>query len=214
MPHHLFTTTLDSDTGLPEDGVVNTWHFDGPGADPDNVGDMLHDFFNTVPTGQSVSLASRLSGDLLDGNMTIKGYDMSDPEPRAPVYEDTFTLTGLNTGDPFPPEVALCLSYQGANESGTPQSRRRGRVYIGPWASVADNVGRPSSTTQTILCAAARDLLDAANSALSWTWVQYSPTTTLTTPVVGGWVDNAWDSQRRRGWAPTSRILWSDALPA
>ncbi len=139
-----------------------------------------------------------------------KLYDLADPEPRAPVSEGLLSFTSAPAGAPAPPEVCLCLSYQAARISGEPQARRRGRVYIGPITvnSVA-TTGRPSSTMITAWETAGQDLLDLSNAASDWTWGQYSTVTTGLAPVDNGWVDDEFDTQRRRGRVMTARTVFA-----
>jgi hypothetical protein len=49
----------------------------------------------------------------------------------------------------------------------------------------------------------------AAIASASWDWVVYSPTDDAYHEVANGWVDNAWDTQRRRGYKPTSRTTFT-----
>lgn len=49
--------------------------------------------------------------------------------------------------------------------------------------------------------------LIAANS--EWATVSRTPTTVTTIPVTGGFVDDVFDTQRRRGETNTSRLSWS-----
>lgn len=77
---------------------------------------------------------------------------------------------------------------------------------------------RPWTDLVTAAAAVGTTLLAAGDaSSGAWTWCIYSPTTETQTaslassfiPIVGGWVDNAWDTQRRRGLEPTTRTTWS-----
>lgn len=209
--------TFPTDNALPRDYVTNTWHFENPSpvfpSDYDNVRDLLEDFYTAVPTGQSQTIASRMSGEL-NGPALVKIYDLSDAPPRAPIYESTFDITFATT-DLLPSEVALVLSFQAERVSGLPQNRRRNRVYLGPFNTAAGATGtgagrgRPSSTMTNVIQAAAQDLFDAANASVSWDWRIWSPYNSAALPVDNGWVDDAWDTQRRRGIAPSSRKTFS-----
>lgn len=213
MSVHLFTVTWESETALPKDAMVNTWYFEGSGTDPANVGDMLEDFYNADPSGLGYSIGSYFSDDIVTGDYTIKGYDLADAKPRAPMYESTRSLDTISTGDGLPPEVALCFSYHADYVSGTAPARRRGRVYLGGLATASSSGGRPVGALTLVIAAAGRDLLVASNSAVNWSWVQYSQTTSTGNNVVGGWVDDAWDTQRRRGIDASSRETWTATTP-
>jgi hypothetical protein len=51
-------------------------------------------------------------------------------------------------------------------------------------------------------------LLVAANGSDDLDWVVYSPTSAETYEVAGGFIDTAFDIQRRRGSAAASRTNW------
>ncbi len=75
-------------------------------------------------------------------------------------------------------------------------------MYMGPFFA-GGMLGRPSATQQTALLDLASDL--AALGGADVAWVIYSPTDNQYRGVTNAWVDNAWDTQRSRGLAPTSR---------
>jgi hypothetical protein len=203
-----FNVITTGPSGLPADQYVNTWHFYAgtaglPPSDFDNVRDMLKDFYTVAPSGTKV--ATYLTS-LLQPTAKVKAYNLDEPKPRVPVYESTFTLVGLGTGSPCPFEVALCMSFEGARHSGEPQARKRNRVYLGPMANgVLWSDGRPILTAQTAILDAAKRLHDAAQASVTWDWKVYSGTDNEIYDVKHIWVDNAFDTQRRRGLKPSSR---------
>lgn len=204
MAHYKALVRIGMDSGIPEDAVVNTFH-----ADCLVLPNGYEDFVDALE-GMYQILDSSLSSRVDPSAVTCKVYKMSDPEPRAPVYEKTFT--GLTTGTTAEiPEVALCLSFQGARESGESQARRRGRVYIGPLGQAHISSTDPGVYSGLIsnLASAGQFLLDASELSTEWTWCVYSVRDNALVPVTNGWVDNAWDIQRRRGTAPTSRTTFS-----
>lgn len=213
-------------SGLPADDVVNVWHFRTTAlgtsvADPGNIADMVEDYYTAIPVGDTEAIASAYSA-ALSGSYRIDLYNLSDASPRVPFFSRTGTHTvGTNL---FPAEVALCCSFQGPQVSGVPQARNRGRVYLGPWiqsTGVNDvTTGRPATGLVTRIRRAARDLIDASDASLNNKWVVYSPTKDATqtlqdstVDVTDGWVDNAWDTQRRRGPQATTRSVFDDSTP-
>jgi hypothetical protein len=207
---YLVQIGFEMDSGLPEDVAVNTFHFVQEGAiEPiNNLMDMVEDFYTVVAPGNGSAVFSFLAA-RLSGEYTITVYNLSDAPPRIPVGSRTGTFTpGTNT---LPTEVALCVSYQAAQVSGQPQARRRGRIFIGPLAHAAEdsNNGVPSPAIISTLANAAAELLSAAQASTSAQWIVYSPTGNSHADVDNGWVDNAFDTQRRRGQAATARTLWS-----
>lgn len=209
--------TIPSSTGIPEDAVTNTLHFGSNALDKNypNLDDIIFDFYDVAASGAGSSIASFMSGSYVSNTWTIKYYDLGDLKPRIPIHEETREVT-LGTGDILPTEVACCLSFQATRESGKPQARRRNRIYLGPFRATASVAGRPSTSLRTAIAKNARTMLASAQNAASWEWVVYSPTIggEVNEKVDNGWVDNAWDTQRRRGYAATTRDEWNDTDPA
>lgn len=199
---------LDSNTNLPEDAATNTYHFDTTGtAVPtlDNILDLLEDLY--AEETATLPLMGLMSNELAAGTGRIRLYDLADTEPRAPIASREITRTP-STQDGLPAEVALCCSFQAAPSSGLPQARRRGRVFL-PWLTEANNeLGRPTQAIIDAVGAAFVEFGAAADASLNVDWVIYSRTNNNTVGVAGGWVDNAWDTQRRRGFKPTVRTAW------
>nr|CRY97358.1 hypothetical protein [uncultured prokaryote] len=140
----------------------------------------------------------------------FKLYIAGGAKPNYPLYESTFDFAVAPTGAGLPSEVAACLSFQGTRTPGSPQARRRGRVYIGPLLATTNTSGRPSSGLITNMIGAAQQLYDDIGTVTSaGSWAVWSPTDGLAVPITNGWVDNAFDTQRSRGLARTSRTLYS-----
>jgi len=200
---YLVQVNLTHDTGLPENVIVNTWSCQTVATDDltalQAFFDALEDFYLAFDTHLSASLT---------GGVVIKAYDRSDPEPRVPVLTDTWSL-GVGT-DHMPSEVALVVSFQGVSVSGLPQARRRGRVFLGPFAtSILDaSTGRPDSTALSLLDTAASNLLTASGLASGWNWTVWSTVNGSNTEVDNGWIDNSFDTIRSRGIAASSRTLF------
>lgn len=190
---------LNMDDGLAENAATNTLYFDADTEDDlVDVQAAVQDFYVFVDGFMS---------SLIDtGNVRTEYYRLSDPSPRQPVFEGQITgMVGTTTASPT--ELAIVLSYQGERVSGLPQARRRGRIFLGPLSG--GNVDRPSASQVSVLRGAAINLLDASNAATGWTWAQYSPTNGIGIDVNNGWVDNEWDTQRRRGRRATERNAWT-----
>lgn len=203
MPTIRVMHILNIDSAIPEDRPVNVWHFqtavdEEPYADLANT---LQAFYNTLAGGMPGYVAT-------NGHM-IKMYDLADTKPRAPVYETTYNFTGSPpTGEGMASEICICVSFQGVRVSGQDQKRRRGRVYIGPFNESQNDDGRPASGFVTGVRDAAEDILEASNLATDWKWVVHSIVNNNNVVVDNGWVDNAWDIQRRRGVEATSRSVF------
>lgn len=198
---------FQSASGRPEDNITNTthWHKTGTFQDFENVRDMLVDFYSTAPAGASNKIIDFYTSKSLSGVWQLKMYKLSDDKPRAPVYtsQGQFELANSNAQ---PTEVALVMSFQTEPESGLPQARRRNRIYLGPFDYAANGeTGRPSNLLVETVLFAGHQLIVASDESIYWAWHVYSPTQDAHYPTISGWVDNAWDSQRRRGYIATIR---------
>lgn len=219
MPIYRFDVLIPHTNGLPEDTCVNTWHFENPNpalppSDFDNVRDMLRDFYQEDPGKGAGSISANMPSQTVGTSWQLKAYDLGDPKPRVPVYTSGWTASGLTASDPLPAEVALVLSIHAAPQSGISQARRRNRKYLGPFGeSVNSNQGRPATVLVNTVAAQASELLQAAQASVSWGWRVFSTTNDASYTPIGGWVDDAWDTQRRRGVAATTRVLWDDSSP-
>ena len=207
MADNLVQVTLNHDSALPEDVTVNTWSiFTATPKDPVGMASAF-----AAIKGFYGAIASYLSANL-SGLGTIKAYDRADLTPRIPWLTDAVSFTP-GTAAVLPEEVAFCVSFQAAAASGSPQARRRGRIYVGPLGANAGGNGsaanRPVAAFMTAVANAADSVLEASKAASAWNWNVYSEADGLGRPVNNGWVDNAFDTQRRRGLAPTTRTLFS-----
>lgn len=150
--------------------------------------------------------ASALQG--YGGDCLVKIYNPLLPKPNYPLFEDTFALPG-GFGIGLPREVALCVSYLNTTENTIARARRRGRHYVPGFGESANDAGRP--VTSTI-----EGIADAFGDYLTDPHPGYTPADT-TAPCVysrvegagftitRAYVNNEWDTQRRRQEPPTSR---------
>ena len=139
----------------------------------------------------------------------IKSYDRSDPLPRAPVLIGAFSFSSAPTVAPLPPEVSLCGSFQAVAASGIPQSRRRGRIFLGPLnTGTLASTGRPAVGSVAILRNALEALRVASAAAATWEWSVFSTKNLVNYSIANGWVDDEFDTQRRRGRLPIVRSVF------
>lgn len=188
MPCWRMQCSWQMDTSFPRDAMVITPHFNDtlPGSDPQGLCDDLADALNTWDT--------------VTTQLTVKAYDAQGTVPVYPAAEairnqGTYAAASTNR------DIALCLSFY----AGQNRPRQRGRIYV-PLAVKAISAGgaRPSGGVQQ-LCA---DLVPIF-TGLGGTdvdWVVYSRLDDQPRSVTNWWVDNAWDTQRRRGLGATARL--------
>jgi hypothetical protein len=230
-PSHLykFQVKMGVKSGIPADAIVNDFHIafgtSPSGGDITAIQTALEAFYNTTASGASGTLCSRL-GDVFDigsNKMTINTYAI--PPSRgisgAPVATTSWTLTSVG-GTTLPEEVACVLSLR-ANVTGVPEfgpgrttrpaARRRNRIYLGP-LSVAviteDSTTHrpsPSSGFRTDVTKAAAALHAAIIAVSGATWQCFSPTDWEMYECITCWVDDAFDTQRRRGPKAVARTL-------
>lgn len=164
-------------------------------------------------------------GTLTDGRETPSG------PPILTVLGSTDNLYSGNT-TPLPAEVACCISYQGTPGAGVVQARRRGRIYIGPLnngtSTKVSDVARPSASFRSTLQKCMLRLIQQVDDNAEF--VVYSrpyagraaipradrpdlpalparPATTVNVDQI--WIDDEFDTQRRRGGERTGRTLVS-----
>lgn len=213
-------------TGLGEDIVVNDLYFRVPDKDTSNVLVDLRDLIE----GAYAHVAGQLSGIIDRTKCTIRFYDLAQAKPSVPLDELPMALDGAANNYRLPQEMALCVSFQGDRQSGLNQRRRRGRIYLGPFCNRTPNemsvdYERPHTSIITAAVNFGTHLLSPGQPTGWAEWgvlsrvnaggwmvpgVQGPPDLPAGwTPVTNGWVDNAWDTQRRRGLAPSARTTFS-----
>lgn len=210
----LVTATLHHDSGLPEDDVVNTFHFVSSSAtdvsetDAQSMATLVENFYSATPTGDTAPLSQFMSQQLAGTGLT-KVYDLADAQPRVPIYTHSFSLTvgSAGTGG-LPSETALCLSYSAFPVSGTPAARRRGRLYIGPLQNSVLTNGRPTSSLIDRLGRAGSVLRTGTGLTGGFVWGVRSDVNGNTVAIANLYVDNAFDTQRRRGERATARTTF------
>lgn len=204
-------------SGLPEDRVVNTWHFETAtdyATSVDAIEAGLRRFYSA--DGGAISGVSSPVGTWLSPwvqrDVELRFYDLSTPIPRVPAVRG-FTLLAATSSSGYAEEVAVCLSLRAVFPPFS--ARRRGRLYFGPLSSSAVDPAsatvpaRPSPTFLTDLRVSATWLAD--QSSLGWAIRSSRPTQNFV-QIGGGWTDNALDTQRRRGPEPSSRTQWISAV--
>lgn len=209
---YLAQVELRTQTGIPADNIINTFAFQWVGSgspDFETLVSLLSAFYAEMGTDVFSNVLSQGTG-----AHQVKIYDLTDPSPRPPVHIGTFTRSGGT--NPLPTEVAICASFQGIQEAGYSQARRRGRVFIGPLRQATITAGtdgypRISNATLTAIADACSDL-QANASAVDWAWCVWSRADDELYIVNNGWVEDEFDTQRRRGPGPLTRTTWGAGI--
>ncbi len=195
MPDIDYQVILHNANQLPEDRYVNTLYFNEPSqGTPDLTVTM-----DRIKAAYATNLGGLIGGQV--NGLTIKTYAPG-LNPGGPLVTKDYGFDPSAAGGPA--EVALCLSYYAGQNSPS----KRGRVYIGPFAASALGGERPSDGTITSLLNWAAAIKAAGAGSVS-NWVQHSRKNGSYNAVTNWYVDNAWDTQRRRGAKPTGRATGS-----
>lgn len=237
MTDYRAVVTLQKNSHLPEDNVQNTFHFRDPSDDVDFSALLaaIQNFYNGNTAGANTAIADLLSTTISRANTESKTEIYELPASAgpigSPIATSFWTLEAAPTSvTPLPEEVAVVLSFH-ANLAGLAEvipggppgpegdahqkARNRGRIYLGPISSAVSTAAandtvppRPGGGARTIICAAASRLI-TESAAADAEWATFSRVGWLSHTVVGGWVDDAFDTQRRRGVETTTRTLFT-----
>lgn len=197
-----FTVSMPVTDVLPRNRITNTFHLEhtsGGLGDPD-LQNMTDDIVELWTTRYGIS----------SYEIQAKAYD-TDAVPNYPR-----ATTTVNAGEPWlcphPREVALVLSFAGANRG---NKSERGRIYLMPSIAAGGaggiDMARPSVVAQNW----ALDFYRVANASLpdlggvDWKFGIYSPTYKKFTQSRQAWVNDEWDTQRRRGLRESTRLSLS-----
>lgn len=205
------------------------------GANGGDLTTLLSRFYNqSTSVGHSVSnyLSAELSR--ATGACTWDIYDVTGHEDGtahgSPIFSDTMTLAeAANSAVQMPSECAIVVTLRGAGwqtalvdvpggapgPAGNthPRARLSGRLYVGPLCDTANNSkvagsgpAQVNPTVGTALLDAIQDVYDQlAAASESLTLCVWSRAASLFTGVTHAQVDNAFDTQRRRGQDATTR---------
>lgn len=212
----LAQVVLTNANGLPEDAFVNTFWF-GTLSDPpsqtqaDEIASRLIDFYTTANTLSAVGAYLGGAVSRTAAACSIRVYDGTAAPGLGPIDTYPLTINAAAQAADLPWEVACCLSFKNDSATGIPAPNRRGRVYIGPLnAQTQTESGasvRPSAAFRTDLADAGSRLIASNTAATSW--VVWSRDLSVASVVESGWIDDAYDTQRRRGEQVTARTSWS-----
>lgn len=208
---YMATVVFASDGTLDAKHWSNTFFFKDDGATPlsfsaaaDAVKVLLDKFYGAINSPGTVRITNYMGDQVSLADSRIKVYDLNDPAPRIPEVR-TVSFGTVPSGTRLPSECAAVLSYRSGAATvggGSLDPRARGRLFIGPLSSIVmQDASQPDTIlTQTFvnaLVGAGDYLRDQTDNDL--TWVQYSRLNDALANVTGGFVDNAFDTQRRRG---------------
>jgi hypothetical protein len=192
---YLAQVRLPYKTGASEDVAINAWWFIGAtglnhAAAADEIHFVLRENFYQ-PLGAFFS-------SVLSPVNEIRVYDMDPPPPHVPEIRPMDVVFGGPAVGNLPEECAIVLTFH-SGEPYTP--RTRGRLYMGPLAY--ECLESAETGPCRVAAVAMQAFADRAETVRTYvgqvSWVQHSQTTDTARIVAGGWVDDSFDTQRRRG---------------
>ncbi len=224
--------TLPVKTNIPRDAIVNTFSWAPPVGK--NQGTQLSDIQTAIGALYAGLKQSGVLSPAMAGTLTGKTYGVDLQSGHLGVPLGTFAASfGAPAGTPLPSELAIVASFTGftglaevdptltahptteeAQDEGAPatyltfsrpESSQRGRIYVGALSANAllqDPNGQciVDPTTTAAIASRMTDLLVAPASLAIWSRKNKNMNRATV-----GFVDNAFDVQRRRGVRATSR---------
>lgn len=198
-------------TNLPADVAVNDLWFETENP-ADNVTDQ-----NAILTALNNAyghLEPFRAGVLkTTGSHTIKLYDNSAPPNSPPIrIGGPYNMSAPTNTTNLPLEVAVCASFRGTYDVPVNPQSVRGRAYLGPFNNTAIAYGDADtwpSVATGLITAVGNWMDDIVAVGGTARWVVYSRKLEVPWLVVAGWIDNDFDTQRRRGVDATARTAWA-----
>ena len=203
MPNYRAQVIIRTVDNIAENFITNSWCLNVAAGTPDYTGiaAAFDAFYSNLDVYFSPAVAQT--------GHEIRFYALPGTPPNYPITNRFFDLSLQPSGTALPREVALVLSFQALKSAGVNQRRRKGRVYIGPLDSSGSGGERPTSALRSDLANAAVGLQTAFTAlTLDTTWSIWSEANQTASPVRDGWVDDAWDTQRRRGLDASTRTTF------
>lgn len=214
MTDYLVRATLRSANNAPKDDVQNAFavFHNGPITDFDEVADHFANFY-VQDTTSGAAAGEYLNASIArTQGLMIELVESPGVVPNAPAFTKLYDLPAAADTDSLPQEVSVCVSFvDNVYLTTTQPGRHRGRIYFGPLVinalqTVTGSYARPSAEIVTVLMQAAAELRDGAT--FDGAWSIWSRANAALYAVDGGWVDNEFDTQRRRGHVSTVRNIW------
>jgi hypothetical protein len=187
---------------------ANVFHVDkGGGASDSDIMDAFEALYSTNHTGGGLSLLFPCTGNAFGGVIGVQMRRITMQavvSPGVPIERLVSHNGGQSTPGGLPVEVSLVISWRTALAGRS----FRGRTYMPPWhENKNDDTGgtfpSPDSATITGQLVNIEGFLGdlvAADAPL----VVYSRKLGEAHTVTGGFIDHAWDTQRRRGAGQTT----------
>jgi len=202
MAVYRFQCAWQVDSTAPTDQLIINPHFKdvnlGP-LDADDVHGLCQDLATGLDTWAN-----------LHNQLTVTAYQADHAPPNYPIATAQ-VRTGIVGPAPANRDLALCLSYY----ADVNRPRHRGRLYI-PCCVCAINGNAAFATAANMTKVSDLVPILTGLGGVDVDWVVWSPTDNQSRPVSHWFIDNAWDTQRRRGARATTRqqgTVSEDSVP-
>jgi len=186
-----FQVRLQGTTGLPKDVYENVLFYDV------NLPDTVQ---GTCDSLKAKYIAANFLGGV--NAVEVRAYELTGGQPVAASGPSAKSAVAVT----WPHEVAICLSYATVDDVSQSTKRRRGRIYMGPLGGSmppSDQL-RPTATYRNTILDFGTGLA-SVGTAGNTTWKLFSRADQVAVKIESMWVDDSWDTQRRRGLSPTTR---------
>jgi hypothetical protein len=191
MAVYRFQCAWQVDSANPTDQLIITPHFKDVNLGPFDADDAL---------GLCTDLANGLdTWATLHTKLTVTCYQADHAPPNFPIASFVKNPTLLASA-PANRDLALCLSYFATDN----RPRKRGRLYI-PCCVCSINGNANNATPANMTKVAALVPVFTGLGGVDVDWVVWSRADNTSRPVTDWFIDNAWDTQRRRGAIATAR---------
>lgn len=212
--------TLPFESGLPEDVITNTYHFETDvawGTTQDTAIDSrMQDYYELL---YAVDDTFRLLASYVQDLLVIRVFEANpavSPNPPVHVSEQALTIGGTSVNS-WPSEVAVVTSQFSALTPGARLGRYFNRQYLGGFTGrIGDATTNPAAPVvvreeMRDRFASAADFLNSFNNTdLRWVIGRRAGGVWVSEEMTGGFVGNEFDTQRRRGTRQSVRSNWNN----
>jgi len=186
------------------DTTINTFTFErNTGVTDAMIKARLDKFYNGTHGTQAYTIRAMMTARVQTITYYMREADQPEGTPGREVAGPGPFSPDVNVAQ-LPPDLAIALSYRGAVGLTLPR-RRRGRIFIGPLRrevtgpqQVIDGGGRINDLVRAAINQAAIGLSDVLGANGAAIWGIASRVGNEFTPIVRGFVDSDFDTQRRR----------------
>jgi len=193
-----------SGTLYAQEAWANVFHVNPGGAfDEEAVFDAFEAFYDTAASGGGMRALNPCPGEVSTGVIGVRMTQLTAQavvDPAIPFVRTLIADGGQNAAGGLPLDCSIIISWRTASAGRS----FRGRTYLPPFHSnqIVDGASGPphlTSATRVALAVQAEALLDALVAANAPLAVYSRKEGVGANTIVGGYIDDQWDTQRRRG---------------